>query len=238
MRSHRRDYPSPSPVERANLTTLILDKLRQYVVAHGLSTDDRLPPERDLAARLRVSRPSLRNALEWLNQREAVRRVQGGGTFLQENFLTVVAQSNGSGALDEVSLNELVEARRHLEPLVARLLVDRIPDAALAELKAEVQRARANHDDANLWRQHNLQFHTRLAQECGNRILARTLEEILAEVLAFWATRSEKSEIARSHAEHGAIVEAIAARDGDRAAELMAAHVEHFAFAVADQKEA
>lgn len=232
MKTQRRSFPSPSPVRRANLTTLILDKLREYVIAHGLSANDRLPPERELASQLRVSRPSLRNALDWLNQRDALRRVQGGGTFLEENFLTVIAQSNGQDSSDEISLTELVEARRHLEPLLVRLLVKRIPDAAIAELRDDVEAAKRQGDDVNSWRQHNLQFHTRLAQHAGNRILGRALEDVLGDVLAFWANRAEQTDIERSHAEHAAIVDAIAARDADRAAELMSAHVEHFAGAV------
>ena len=53
--------PGPDPVRRTNLTTLILYRLRDFAIAQGLVEGDRLPPERELAARLSVSRPTLRD---------------------------------------------------------------------------------------------------------------------------------------------------------------------------------
>lgn len=229
----RPSLPSPAPVRRANLTTLILDQLRQYVITHGLSENDRLPPERDLAIRLRVSRPSLRNALDWLSDRGALKRVQGGGTFLQSNFLDVLADAPGAGEGDP-SAQELAEARQVLEPALVRLVAQRITAAELAALERELHRARQRAHDLTAWRQHDLKFHVRLAQLSGNGLLAGTLETIMSQVMSVWTSQADQADVVRILSEHQAILEALARRDGDDAARRMQDHMDFFRSAFAE----
>lgn len=213
------------PVRRANLTQLILDQLRSYVLTNGLVEDDRLPPERELASQLSVSRPSLRNALDWLEDRGALRRVQGGGTFLQPNFLHVIADAREANANGESCLTEAREARLHLEPVLIRLACERMPQKELDGLVDEVAKARFRTQDATFWRWHDLQFHSRVARASGNSILARTVEEILNDIYLSAVTQSELPDFQTAQAEHEQIVEALSWRDQDLAASRMSEHL-------------
>lgn len=214
------------PVRRTNLTQLILDQLRCYVLNNGLVEEDRLPPERELAAQLNVSRPSLRNALDWLEERGALRRVQGGGTFLQPNFLHVIADARDLGGPSDTNLHDAIEARVHLEPAVIRLAAERITGEELEQLAEEVAKAKYRTSDVAFWRWHDLQFHSRLARVCGNSILSQALETILSDVFLLCTSHADRFDIARAQAEHEQILEALTWRDGELAAQRMSEHLQ------------
>lgn len=214
------------PVRRTNLTQLILDQLRSYVLNNGLVEEDRLPPERELASHLNVSRPSLRNALDWLEGRGALRRVQGGGTFLQPNFLHVIADARESTSPGEDCLREALEARVHLEPALMRLICERAGQKDLETLADEVSKAKFRTADAAFWRWHDLQFHSRLARLARNSVLARTLEEVLADAYLLGNGQTEAYDFARAQAEHEQILEALIWRDAEAAASRMSEHLQ------------
>ncbi|MBL9125007.1 MAG: FadR family transcriptional regulator [Planctomycetaceae bacterium] len=220
----RTHLPGPAPVRRTNLTQLILDQLRDYVLSHGLLEEDRLPPERELAAQLDVSRPSLRNALDWLAQRGALRRVQGGGTFLQSTFLTVLAEAHVAHAAAPSNSSELAEARGYLEPLLVQLAAERASSEELAALAADAARAGQRLEDVEFWRLHDLAFHARLAKLSGNSILAEALGAALHQT-----ARSDQSaplDTRKCHEQHSEILEALTRRDAEAAAQLMREHLQ------------
>lgn len=222
------------PVRRTNLTQLILDQLRSYVLNNGLVEEDRLPPERDLASQLNVSRPSLRNALDWLETRGALRRVQGGGTFLQPNFLHVIADSRETSSTGDGSLRESIEARLCLEPATIRLVCDRATQADLDSLADDVSKAKFRVADSAFWRWHDLQFHSRLARMVRNAVLARTLEEVLNTVYLLGGAQIDAMDFARAQAEHEQIVESLIWRDAEAAAARMVDHLQVFAVVASD----
>ncbi len=230
--TRRLHLPSPTPVRRTNLTALILEQLRQYVIQHDLREEDRLPPERELAIRLQVSRPSLRNALDWLSHQKALRRVQGGGTFLAANFLSVVAQYNHRGGSEAPSLAELAEARSRIEPVLAEMAAVRATQAELAELTQEVDRAQSYIDRADAWHQFDLQFHTRVGRMARNGVFAQAMEDVLAQVLAFWTTHADECDRVQAQADHRRIAEALNRRDDAAAARAMLDHLRLFERAV------
>ena len=99
----------------------------QALIQEGvLKPGDRLPPERELAERLRVSRSSLREAIRALELRGLVVSRPGAGTFVStesvETILSVIAASiNGSGGY----LSDIFEVRHLLEPKIAALAAER-----------------------------------------------------------------------------------------------------------------
>jgi len=210
------------------LVTLILNQLRDYVIRNSLVEEDRLPPERDLAAQLNVSRPSLRNALDWLSERGALRRVQGGGTFLQANFLLVLTQTSGDVEPTHQRLREIAQARSLLEPMLVRLAAERMSQTDIAALQADVARAESRLDDYEAWRQHDLSFHVRLSRLAGNTILADTLDAMFPDVLKLWIDRPAYFNRPQCLAGHRAIVEAFARHDANAAVRWMQRHLESF----------
>jgi len=225
-RLRRTHLPGPAPVRRTNLTQLILDQLRDYVLGHGLLEEDRLPPERELAAQLDVSRPSLRNALDWLAQRGALRRVQGGGTFLQSTFLTVLAEAHIAAQTESPNVGDVAEARGYLEPLLVELAAERADDEELEALTADSARAGERLDDTEFWRQHDLAFHSRVAKLSGNAVLGESLIAALRQSAGSGPSTVAQFDSRNCHEQHAEIIAALARRDGENAARLMREHLQ------------
>lgn len=220
--------PGVSPVRRTSLVTLILERLKEYIADAGLRQGDRLPPERVLATQLGVSRPSLRAALDLLSERGALRRVQGGGTYLESNIAAVLAQVGEHDDAPRAQLREVVEARFHLEPVVAELAADRANDEQLADLEQSIEQIAGNLDDLAAWFQHELHFHVRLARMCGNSVLTTAVESLYPQILGCWQSHADTLDPAVSLEEHRAILDALKRRDGEGANKAMAQHLQHF----------
>ncbi len=215
-------------MRRASLQALILDQLRDYVVANGLTAGDRLPSERDLAVRLSVSRPTLRVALNWLHERGALRRVQGGGTYLESGFLVALAQGQIREVADALSLAELAETRLLLEPVLIRLVARRADVEQLRALEADLEKAGRETESVDAWRQHDLHFHTRLAQLSGNRVLADAVDAVLLHLPQVWSAFQDEHRIMRSYEEHREILDALLRGDAVESARRMRQHLRMF----------
>ena len=215
-------------MKRASLQSLILNQLREFVIANGLKPGDRLPSERELAARLGVSRPTLRLALNWLSEQAAVRRVQGGGTYLEEGFLMALTRSHNESETTDIPLAELVEARILLEPSLIRLAAKNATDEQLDGLEKDLERAAADLSDVEAWRQHDLHFHARLAQLSGNRVLSASLDSIVLNLPGVWQRFQPGECVEQSHEEHRLILASLRRRDAAGAARQMRNHLRKF----------
>jgi Transcriptional regulators len=203
-------------------------RLLDLVTSGELEPGTRLPPERQLAATLEVGRSAVREALAALEVLGLVDVRPGSGTYLRGSVSELLPQSLSWGILiGRRSTTELIEVRGALEIYSARLAAERMPDAAVARLGEHVDRMRASTDDPPAFVEADLAFHHDLAASVDNTVLLDLLQ-IIRSLLRVWADRAvdDAAEIGRALEEHAAVHAAIAARDGDRAASAMAAHMQ------------
>ena len=222
---------SPSaanPVRRKPLVILILDQLREFITSARLKSGDRLPPERQLAIQLEVSRPSLRAALDWLSERGALRRVQGGGTYLEPNINSVLAEARDRDLVEKAKLAEVIEARLLLEPPLAELAAKKGTPEEFKELHAELDRTPQSLNDPLEYCQHELQFHIRLARMAGNRILTGMLELLFPHFMAFFHTHSNQIPSESILDSHRAILSALESRDPKAASHEMTRYLQRY----------
>lgn len=123
---------------RPRLYEQVLDRLRAYVAEGGLRAGDRLPPERDLAARLGVSRASVKQAITVLEVQGLVEARHGGGTYLMRDSLD--AEPVERMVERRRRLPDVLEAREALETKLAELAAERRTDEDLAALHAALDR--------------------------------------------------------------------------------------------------
>jgi DNA-binding FadR family transcriptional regulator len=202
---------------------------------------DRLPPERDLAKLLGVSRPTVREAMIALEIAGLVEVRVGAGTFVTD-------KTGGSGVGSSQRLFEgigsspleLVGARRTIEPEVAALAAQ-LATAQEIEAIAETMRMIAAAQDTPSHRAADHQFHVRIGLASHNNILAAIVDECWAEmyspmfermgaVTGLIVARCSPQQRDTTVAEHGAVYDAIVARDPAGARAAMDAHlagVEH-----------
>src|SRR5512136_2323466 len=115
---------SPTPTygvfERDMLPERIAARLVSLIAERQLRPGDKLPPERDLAATMQVSRPSLREALRALAMLNIVEIRQGSGTYVASLRPEVLVEHfDFVFALDDATFAELLETRKMLEPSLA-----------------------------------------------------------------------------------------------------------------------
>ena len=158
----------------------IVDAIRGGLFQPG----DRLPRERDLAARLEVSRTVVREAIATLEAAAivSVRRGNAGGIFVEKRWIPapVLAEVEGES---HMSMRSLFEVRRVLERAAALLAADRAGDAMLDELETLVDRLDDLLDEPEEFIAVDLQFHMRIAEVSGNRVLAAQLRDVIQQYM-------------------------------------------------------
>lgn len=118
------------PVERKDLATLVAERIRHYILSGPFKPGDRLPPERELAGLLKVTRTTLREALKILQTLRFVTIRQGDGVrvsdYLRSANLEILADLLfRHGQPDQAILANILEARALFGKVVARLAASR-----------------------------------------------------------------------------------------------------------------
>lgn len=206
-----------------SLAARIAERVEELITLEQLSPGDRLPPERDLAGMLGVSRPSLREAIRSLvaNGRLAVRH--GQGVFVEAPATT--KRLTNSLRSDEHDLDELYAMRDVLEVPAAGWAAKNSTEEGIARLEEayeQLMEATRNGEDWNELQRLDAGFHEAVVRVAGNRFLLRTLG-VLNEIMAagMETTLRHPGRLEKSAAEHERILNAI--RDGDSRAARSAA---------------
>ncbi|MGQ2912768.1 FadR/GntR family transcriptional regulator [Aeromicrobium sp.] len=213
------------PVARPRLYEQVAEQIATWVADNGLGAGDRLPPERDLATRLGVSRATVSQALVALEVVGAVTVRHGDGAIL----------TGGSGvrriteAIREHAqrLPDVIDARDALETKIAALAAQRRTDADADAIDAALDGMEADIDAGGRGVSGDEQFHAAVTAAAHSTLLARMMAEISELVLE---TRIESlgqpGRPRDSLAAHRRIAAAIRAGDADEAARAMHDHVE------------
>src|SRR5260370_1020378 len=143
-----RAVASPSPMKFRPIHTRrafeeICERIREQLALGALKPGDKLPPERDLAQQLGVSRNVLREALRSLEMAGVLRLQKGvkGGAFIQEGDTSRMNDvMRDMLSLGTISVRELSEARIHVLDLVVRLACANARQADFEALETNIER--------------------------------------------------------------------------------------------------
>jgi GntR family transcriptional repressor for pyruvate dehydrogenase complex len=219
--------PAFGVFQRDVLPQRIAARLISLIAEHQLRPGDRLPPERELAAKMQVSRPSLREALRALAMLNIVEIRQGSGTYVSSLRPGVLIEHlDFVFSTDDSTFSELLEARRMLEPGLAAAAAVRATDEELARLRAYVDRAAAHIDDPEVFLTADLELHQIITAAARNTIIARIMESLTGLGMASRRrTVTLPGVRAQSVRDHRAIVDALQRRDAETAADIMRQHL-------------
>lgn len=223
------------PVARARAYELVVERVEEQILAGTLKVGDRLPAERDLAARLQVSRAAVREAMRTLEAQGVVRSGVGSGpdagtvvSALPSEALTRVLRLHV--ALANFAMADVVAARVMLERSSAGLAAAHASAEALAEIASPLE-AMAGDADRETFNDLDTAFHIAVAEAGGNRLVADMTiairEAMRLPILRELEQLGERWPEVRAAltAEHRAIHAAISAGDPERAATLMEGHI-------------
>ena len=208
-------------------TRQVVNHIRTLLEKGALRPGDRIPPERELARTLKISRASLRTGIGYLVAMGVMRVRHGVGTFIKDGPAEFSKASLGlMSALYGFQLWQMFEARLIIESSLAALAAERGKGehhAALAEQVAEMFASSGNPAE---FLKHDVLFHRIIAQASGNPILAALIETITAAMYEKRLKTVERANYLRDMAEmHREIYRAIRSRNPVEARKQMEHHL-------------
>ena len=224
----------------SQLTMQVVEHVRSLISSGEVHPGDRLPPERELARKLKISRSSLRAGIGFLSAMGVLKSRHGAGTFV----------SSGPPALDSSSLSvlgalhgflpwQMFEARLVLESNVAALAAERATDEHIAELAEEVAEMYAALTDPHEYLIHDVRFHRTIARASGNPILGALMETITANLYEYRSKTVVNAVDLKESAEmHREIYRAIRSHNPALARQTMEQHLNLARIAQASEAEA
>jgi DNA-binding FadR family transcriptional regulator len=177
------------PVRTRHTFEEAAEQIAGKVRSGELRQGDKLPPERDLAVLMEISRPTLREAVRILVDAGVVevRRGPGGGIFVAGDVVPVeLVRERSVLRLEEIA--DVLEARRLVEPGVARLAAQRATSEDLVPLERSIEAMREiclrgyEAADEERFLQLDLQFHLALARAAGNPTVAALMRSLLRQL--------------------------------------------------------
>lgn len=199
--------------------------LLEAVAQGAIGPGGKLPTERELANRFELPRNTVRKTLAQLEAEGTITRHVGRGTFL----------ADGGGfpadSIAHTSPAELMEARLRLEPAMAELIVINATPADFERMETCLDRAErgATLDDFEVW---DAALHQAMAAATHNRFMFRVFDMATAvRHQTEWGKLKDRvvtpERRLQYQQEHRAIVNALKARDADRARAAILAHLQH-----------
>jgi DNA-binding FadR family transcriptional regulator len=203
----------------------VSDYLRKVVHRGELGPGDRLPAERALAQTLGVSRDTLREALQDLEQAGYLVRRRGvtGGAFvtdLEQPF----AAWRADVLADRARFEDMWDLREAVEVQIVRLAAARHTAAELAGLEETDAALRASSTRAE-FRRNDLLFHGRLAEAARSHSLAALMYAARGGLFSPVEPKVVAARVRRAADGHAAVIAAIRARDAGLAGDGMRAHL-------------
>jgi GntR family transcriptional repressor for pyruvate dehydrogenase complex len=216
-----------SAVRRVRAYEEVVSQLQDLMQRRALKPGDRLPTERELADRFRVSRATIRQALSVLQAMGLVESRVGDGTFARADTqaLTVTALASVLHAAP-AGLAEQLELRRLLEPQVARLAAERVEEADLAEMRRCIAAQERRHRAGAPFVEEDAAFHLAIARATKNSLVVRMVESI-HQLLSESRQRSLQTGEGRMRSLrwHRRIESAMRARRAQAASQAMLGHL-------------
>jgi GntR family transcriptional repressor for pyruvate dehydrogenase complex len=215
------------PIRATRIYEQIVRQVRTLIAEGRLHSGDRLPPERELAEKLMVSRTSVREALRALQSRGLIEIRAGEGAFVRDVSAEALVEPLALVILPHrEAVRELFEARRLLEPAIAALAARRATPEDLAEMERILEEQAREVARGRTGLAQDALFHSALAGGAHNRAIGRIVNTLI-ELL----TQSREESLhtpgrpTRSHQDHLRILAAIRRRDPGAARRAVLAHL-------------
>ena len=208
-------------------TMQVVNHIRALIENGALQPGDKIPPEREFARSLNISRASLRTGIGYLAAMGVMKVRHGVGTFVADGPAEFgKASFSLMGVLHGFQSWQMFEVRLILESNLAALAAERAKEEHHTALAEEVAEIFASVDSPSDFLIHDVLFHRILSQASGNPILAALMETITSALYDKRRKTVERSIDLRESAEmHRMIYRAVRAHNPAEARRLMEQHL-------------
>jgi DNA-binding FadR family transcriptional regulator len=201
-------------------------KIKKEILSGSLNFQDKLPPERSMAEFYKVSRGTIRSALNFLEIEDYIIIKPGSGAFVSFNSSKAIISE-----VENANPLELIDARFAIEPHICRLAILYGKREHFDKLDALMTMMEKNTNDVKEFAVADTSFHKTLAESTGNNLLIWIISQITAaRGLPEWTKARNltlnKKIIVLFNSQHRNILSAIIAREPELAASAMKEHLE------------
>ena len=222
-----------NPVRPARASHDIVQQIKNQIFSGSIPAGNRLPSENELCAQFGVSRTTVRDALRVLESQGFVeiKVGAGGGSFVSEPHHETVTESlSNMLKMQNMGIEELAEARMVIETSIVALAAKRATAKDIAAMEEAIAEARAGkHSGDPHFTPHSVSFHVALAEAAQNQVLLFTVNSfrsLFYETIEKLVPDPDMQD--RAIDDHQKILEAIKARDAEKAERIMRAHLGYF----------
>ena len=234
------------PITSEKLSHAVVRQIEELILRGILRPGERLPSERELADRLAVSRPSLRDAIAQLQEAGLLAARPGAGIYVADVLGSAFSPALVAlfGRHDEAVFDYL-SFRRDLEGLAAERAAKQASDTDLAVVQAVFEKMEAAHAKRNAEEEAQLdaQFHMAIIEASHNVVMLhmmRSMYELLRGGVFYNRQVMFKQRTRRATLldQHQAINAALQARDPVAARAAVETHLDFVEASLADQRKA
>lgn len=234
------------PVTPEKLSQAVIGQIEKLILRGILRPGERLPPERELAERLNVSRPSLRDAIGALQEAGLLTAKAGAGVYVADVLGSAFAPALVElFARHDEAVFDYLSFRRDMEGLAAERAATLGSDTDLAVVQAVYDKMEAAHGKRNGDEEAQLdaQFHMAIIEASHNVVMLhmmRSMYELLRGGVFYNRQVMFKQRTTRAALleQHRAINDALQARDAAQARTAVEAHLDYVENALTNQKKA
>ncbi len=221
--------PSFHTISKSAVAEGIVDQLLSMIRERKLRSGDKLPPERELAVMMDVSRPSLREALRALSVMGVIELRHGSGIYVTAlEPARLIEHLDFVFSLDNSTYLQLFETRKALEPPICALAAQRITEEEMAQLEDCLSRSRLGLTDYEAYLQADLDLHEIITKAANNPLLQRFMSSLRSLGKASRRrTATLPGIVEQTIQDHQNIIQALGKRQPEAAHLAMLIHLEH-----------
>lgn len=226
--SPAKDLNQFKDIKSDRLYIKVADQIRSLIDSEVFKPGDRLPSERELAEKLGVSRPTIREAMIALELSGVIEIRIGSGVYVSQkaNKTEIVLTDEGIGPF------EILEMRYILEAEMCALAAARITDAQIEALKMAINEMREEETQPDASERADQKFHLIIAEACQNSAIYETINwlwelRLKSAISSAFLKSIRKEGIHPSIEDHERIVSALAQRNPEKARNAMQVHIEN-----------
>jgi GntR family transcriptional repressor for pyruvate dehydrogenase complex len=215
-------------IKHTKVSDEIVNQIKSQISEGMLKPGDRLPPERELVNQFGVSRPSLREALNFLVAMGFL-EVRGKRTYIKsvasesmQNPLSLLIKA------DTQKIFDLIEVRKAIEVWGAFLAAQRATEEDIKQLENIIEEMRKSFEEGRSWEKQDADFHLGIAQATHNTIqthIMSTIYDLLRESMA--KVFKDRTKVKKLIDQHRRIFSAIKNHSPDKARERTLEHLNY-----------
>lgn len=215
-------------VVKKTVSGQVIDQIKALLANGGLRPGSQLPPERQLAEQLGMSRPSLREALRALEFAGVLETRMGEGVFVTDGSGILSNNLQLSHLVQQYELTEMIEVRKVIESATIRFAVARASDEDVEAVRKVHEGSKKQMNNKAEFILSDYAFHRAIAEAGGNGLLVTMLQSMRQMMSEFNAelllTVKGRKEVVEHHEE---ILRALEERELEKACGALMRHLDN-----------